>query len=84
MIFSVNPIFIVRFPFRIVGLMRAGVLAFFILNTESPGPKIVLREYSVIAKNVCGLLISILGTSLVVQWLGLCTPKAGVLGSIPC
>ena len=54
MIFLVNPIFIVRFPFRIVGLMRAGLLAFFILNTESPGPKIVLREYSVIAKNVCG------------------------------
>ena len=23
------------------------------------------------------------GTSLVVQWLGLCAPEAGVLGSIP-
>ena len=28
-------------------------------------------------------LLSILGTSLVVQWLGLCAPNSGGLGSIP-
>ena len=28
-------------------------------------------------------LLSILGTTLVVQWLGLCAPSSGGLGSIP-
>ena len=28
-------------------------------------------------------LLSILGTTLVVQWLGLCAPNSGGLGSIP-